>query len=307
MANYYCMMAGLPDITLDSPAAVDMDELREQMDMALTEHDKRLIFYFFLERDCKNLVRLLKNPDAQIVADGNYTMEQYRDLITSAREMNFNVHRYPAFMSEFARNFDYNKGKAGWFAEDAMQLAFYEYAMQCPNRMISAWYSLNLDITNILTAMIARKNGWDVADYIQGENDVTEMILTNSAKDFNLSSEYDYIKDLVKIVECEDPVKKEKQIDAFKWIWLEEQTFFDVFSIEAVFAYLCKLDMLERWGKLDAQQGKERFSQIIEDLRGEAKVPEEFQLKQVAGTKSAERLSPSEYNKEASGYNRSER
>ena len=53
--------------------------------------------------------------------------------------------------------------------------------------------------------------------------------------------------------------------------------FFNIFSIEAVFAYLCKLDMLARWDKLDVETGKETFRQIIENLRGEARVPEEFQ------------------------------
>ncbi|MCR5434713.1 MAG: DUF2764 domain-containing protein, partial [Bacteroidaceae bacterium] len=47
-------------------------------------------------------------------------------------------------------------------------------------------------------------------------------------------------------------------------------------SIEALLAYLCKLEMLHRWEKLDPENGKEAFRKIIDDLRGEAKVPEEF-------------------------------
>jgi hypothetical protein len=80
----------------------------------------------------------------------------------------------------------------------------------------------------------------------------------------------------MKIVDCDDPVEKEKRIDAFKWLWLEDQTFMDVFSIDAVFAYVCKLEMLERWAKLDMETGRETFRQIIENLRGEARVPDEF-------------------------------
>ena len=279
MANYYCLMAGLPDITIDSGMSVAFPDIREEMELALNESDKRLIFYFFLENDCKNLVKLLKNPDAEINPNCNYTMEQYRDMITSAREMNFNVHRYPSFMSEFARNYNYNKDTKGWYAEDAMQLAFLQYAVMCPNKMISKWYQLNLDINNVLTAMIARKEGWNVADFIQGDNEVTDMILHNNTKDFDLSLQYDYVKDLMQIVDCVDPVMKEKKIDAFKWAWLDEQTFFEVFSIEAVFAYLCKMEMLDRWEKLDADKGKETFRQIIENLRSEARVPDEFKVK----------------------------
>ncbi|MDE5787144.1 MAG: DUF2764 domain-containing protein, partial [Bacteroidaceae bacterium] len=48
------------------------------------------------------------------------------------------------------------------------------------------------------------------------------------------------------------------------------------FSIEAIFAYLCRLEIQERWARLDVEQGKETFQKIINDLRGEAQVPEEF-------------------------------
>ena len=162
MGNYYCLMAGLPDITLeDTKRRVSMADLREELDAVLSDGDKKVLYYFFLKNDCMNLVKLLKNPHAEIDLNGNLTMEQYVDLMTSAREMNFNVHRYPAFMSMFAREYAYNKDKEGYFPEDDMLYKFYQYAIEtCPNKTVRQWFKLNLDITNILTAFLARKNGW---------------------------------------------------------------------------------------------------------------------------------------------------
>ena len=284
MANYYCMIAGLPDIDLqDTKPGMSIEDMREQCEEQLTPQDKKLLFYFFLRFDCVNLVKLLKNPEAEIDQWGNFTLEQLRDLITSATELNFNVHRYPAFMSIFAREFAFNKDKAGYFPEDEMAYQFLDYAIKtCPNRMMRRWYKLNLDITNILTAMLARGQGWSVGDFIKGEGEVQEMIRENKTKDFNLSHELDYIPQLMKIVEEEDPVRKEKMIDAFKWIWLDERTFFEPFDMAAVFAYLCKLEMQERWAKLDVEQGKETFQKIIDELRSEAQVPEEFKVQGVS-------------------------
>ena len=278
MANYYCMIAGLPDIDLkDTKPGLSIEQMREQCEEVLTPQDKKLLFYFFLRFDCVNLVKLLKNPEAEIDQWGNFSLEQFRDLITSATELNFNVHRYPAFMSIFAREYAFNKDKAGYFPEDEMAYQFLDYAIKtCPNRMMRRWYKLNLDITNILTAMLARSQGWSVGDFIKGEGEVQEMIRENKTKDFNLGLEFDYIPQLMKIVDEKDPVRKEKMIDAFKWIWLDERTFFEPFDMAAVFAYLCKLEMQERWAKLDAEQGKETFQKIIDDLRSEAQVPEEF-------------------------------
>ena len=286
MANYYCMIAGLPDIDLqDTKPGMSIEDMREQCEEQLTQQDKKLLFYFFLHFDCVNLVKLLKNPEAKIDQWGNFTLDQLRDLITSATELNFNVHRYPSFMSIFAREFAFNKDKAGYFPEDEMAYQFLDYAIRtCPNRMMRRWYKLNLDITNILTAMLARVQGWSVSDFIKGEGEVQEMIRENKTKDFNLGHELDYIPQLMKIVDEEDPVRKEKMIDAFKWIWLDERTFFEPFSMEAVFAYLCKLQMQERWAKLDVEQGKETFQKIIDDLRSEAQVPEEFKVQGVSKT-----------------------
>ena len=272
------MIAGLPDINLeDAKPGMSIEDLREQCEEQFTSHDKKLLFYFLLHFDCVNLVKLLKDPKANIEQWGNFSIEELRDLITEASELSFNVPRYPAFMSIFVREFAINKDKAGYFPEDEIAYSYLNYAIQtCPNSMMRRWYKLNLDITNILTALLAREQGWSAGDYIKGEGEVQEMIRENKTKDFNLSIELDYIPQLMKIVNEDDPVRKEKMIDAFKWVWLDECTFFEPFSIDAVFAYLCKLEMLQRWSKLDVEQGKETFQKIINDLRSEAEVPEEF-------------------------------
>ena len=281
MANYYCLMAGAPELALtDAKPQVSVVEFREQASMELSSLDARILEqYFFLEEDCRNLVRLLKNPDAELLPGGNYSREQFEDLMRSAREINFNVHRYPAFMSEFARQWTYNKDVEGYFPEDEIIYQFYNYVIcNCRNAFVRRWYELNLDINNILTAVLARQQGWSVGDFIKGDNEVTEMIRENKTRDFDLSHEFDYVKDLMKIVDEPDPVDKERMIDSMKWLWLDEYTFFDPFNFEALFAYFCKLKIKERWARLDVEQGKATFENIIENLRGEARVPAEFKL-----------------------------
>ena len=129
MANYYCLIAGLPDIQLsDAQPPRTILQLKEELAEVIDPRDEKLLYYFYLHFDCENLVRLLADPAADIDPRGNLSREQLEDLMCSAREINFNVHRYPAFMSIFAREYPYNSGKEGWFARDAMMLAYYEYA-----------------------------------------------------------------------------------------------------------------------------------------------------------------------------------
>ena len=144
--------------------------------------------------------------------------------------------------------------------------------------MMAEWYELNFNILNVLTALIVRRQGWQLADYVQGSGFVVDALLKQSTQpDFGLGAEFDYMRDLMQAAETTDPVAKEHQIDALRWAWLDDKTFFEPFDITAVLAYLARTEILERWAILDPEKGRERFTQIIEDLRGSARVPEEFQ------------------------------
>lgn len=279
MGNYYCLMTEVPVVAMEGGnSGISYADFREQCDKELTASDKKLLAYSYLKIDCRNLVKLLRNADAELDMEGNFTKDQLVELISLATDPEVTkIKDYPAFMVDFIRqSYLPNEEKPGYFADDAVMLAYYKYAMQCKNEMLAEWFSLNFNLTNILTALIARQNGWKVADYVLGENEISETIKTSKAKDFDLGRDYDFVAELIKIVDTDDPVEKEKRIDAFKWLWLDDKTFFDGFGVEAVFAYLCKLEMLNRWEMLDPVKGKETFTQIIENLRSEAKVPAEF-------------------------------
>lgn len=278
MSNYYCLMTGVPSISLDTPCAITYAEFREQCEETLTAADKKLLSYSYLRQDCLNLVSLLRNPEAELALLGNYSETQLKELIEKAEDPEVKAAEgFPKFLFDYIRNsYLPNSENPSYFADDAIMLAYYESAMKCKNPMIADWFKLNFNLSNILTALIARKNGWNVADYIQGGGEINEMIKTNKSKDFDLTREYDFVAEIMKIVDTDDPVEKEKKIDAFKWLWLDEMTFSEFFGIEAVFAYLCKLEMQNRWEMLDPEKGKETFTQIIENLRSEAQVPAEF-------------------------------
>ena len=315
MANYYCLMAGLPEVKLgDARPQRTILEMKEELSDILESQDARLMQTYFLRFDCENLVSLLQgvlrltsgeiedtlpvvpnvNLDLGPLKDevrkelsipqqkpfnhrGNYSYEELQTLVEEARSMEGTVNGFPAFMADFVRDYDAHAEDRNWFACDAALLAYYDFARRSPNTMMAEWYELNFNILNILTALIARKQEWPLADYVQGSGPVVDAILKQAAQpDFGLSAELDYMKDLMLSAETSDPVEKERQIDALRWKWLEDKTFFEPFDITALFAFVVRCEILERWSMLDPEQGRQRFTEIIEELRGEARVPEEF-------------------------------
>ncbi|NLX65910.1 MAG: DUF2764 family protein [Bacteroidales bacterium] len=69
--------------------------------------------------------------------------------------------------------------------------------------------------------------------------------------------------------------ERERKIDKFRWEWLENNTLFDYFNIEYIFAYLCKLRILERWVGLNAEEGERVFRELITQLKNEIQKPED--------------------------------
>ena len=74
----------------------------------------------------------------------------------------------------------------------------------------------------------------------------------------------------------EELVEREKKIDLLKWNWMEDAVFFNYFTVERIFVFLLKLEMIGRWISMDKEKGSELFRQIIDKLKDEIQIPAEF-------------------------------
>ena len=124
--------------------------------------------------------------------------------------------------------------------------------------------------------MAARKYKLEVAKVPVGDNSVSEALRSSNARDFGLADDLEYFEQLVRINDTVDLVDREKKIDLLKWNWMEDQTFFNYFTIEKIFVFLMKLEMIERWVALDKEKGNELFRKLIDQLKDEVKIPQEF-------------------------------
>ncbi|MDR0757892.1 MAG: DUF2764 domain-containing protein, partial [Tannerella sp.] len=161
--------------------------------------------------------------------------------------------------------------------EDRLSTLYYDYAMKSPNLFISGWFELNLNIGNILTAVNCRNHKLDKTAYIVGNNEVADLLRSSGARDFGLGEMLDYLPELFRIVEEPNLMMRERRTDLLKWAWLDEQTFFKTFDIETIFAYLLRIEMIERWTSLDKAKGEQAFRELVGAIKREsAGVLDEF-------------------------------
>ena len=278
MTNYYCLVTGLPELSLeDGKLSYTVANFKTEIYPELSKADKKLVDLFYLKFDNRNLLTLLKDKEASVDTSlGNYSADELLSVIASIKEETAPDKKFPAYFYEFAELYLNTPDEERWGLEDKLHGLYYNHAMKSGNPFVSAWFELNLDVNNILAAMTARKYKMDVAKVPVGENLVAEALRSSNARDFGLADDLEYFEQLVRINDTIDLVEREKKIDLLKWNWMEDNTFFNYFTIEKIFVFLMKLEMIERWVSLDKEKGNELFRQLIDQLKDEVQIPQEF-------------------------------
>lgn len=277
MSTYYCLVAGLPDISLDDgKLSYSVSDFKAELYPDLSAQDRKLIDLFYLKFDNTAILKLLKNKDTVIEDKGNFSAEELLQLIEAVREGDTPDKKYPSYLVNFVSQYLQLSQDELYRAYDLLAALYYSYGMSSNNAFIASWFEFNLNLNNILAALAARKYKLEVSSVIVGATSICEQLRTSNARDFGLNETLKYFEALQRIADIEELVEREKKVNMLKWKWLEDESFFHYFTIERIFVFLMQLEMIERWISLDKEKGNELFRKMIQDLKTEVQIPEEF-------------------------------
>ncbi|MDF1549979.1 MAG: DUF2764 family protein [Bacteroidales bacterium] len=273
------MISGLYDIKIEGVKPKELslkfkDELAEQLHTS----DYNLAKLLYLQYDNKNLLNLLLKQNKPFIPMGNYTLEYLDEQIKDPTDIVY-------YMANIINNF--NEGKvenSNLFCENNLQSLYYEYVFQVKNSFLKQWFRFNRDIKNILSAVNCRKYNYNIENQlisVKNENNIYNILIKRGPKVELLADEVPFVDELLQIATSEmDITDKEKAIDLIKWKFLDEQTIFNYFTIEKVLSYIIKLEILERWIKLDNETGEVILNKLINDMKTSYKFSDEFILLQ---------------------------
>ena len=277
MSTYYCLVAGLPDLTLeDGKLSYTVTNFKTEIYPELSEEDRKLMDLFYLQFDNANLLKLLKDKDAAIDSRGNFSADELNAIIASVKDGDAWDKTYPSYLFDFISAYLQSSGDETFLPENMLAAYYYDYAMNCDNQFVSSWFEFNLNVNNLLSALTARKYKIEVAPNSVGNTEVSEAIRTSNARDFGISGTLEYFEQLLRISETDELVDRERKIDLLKWNWMEDAVFFNYFTVERIFVFLLRLEMIERWISLDKEKGSELFRKMIDSLKNEVQIPAEF-------------------------------
>ena len=267
--KYYSLVAGLPNITLeDSKLSYGPSEFFSDMEEYAIPAHFELFRLFNLSIDNKNIYKSLVNHGQKFLEGGLYSPDEIENILSDPGDA------FP-YITEFVEEyrsevFDQEVDK------NRLMTLYYEFLLSHENRFIREWFELELNLNNIIAALNARKYEIDIAHEVVPANDLAELLLKNSSRDFGIGGDFEYIEQILAVFEETDLLKREKAIDLIKWEWLDDNTFFDYFTIEKLIAFYIKLRMIERWTSLDPATGKEMFEKLSKELEKGFELPDEF-------------------------------
>lgn len=266
--NYYCLVAGLREYTLESDVkGFDAKEIISEVLEELTLSDAEAVRQMYGYYDCENIIALRAGRSA-FNPLGNISREDLEQELLSPSHLPERVAKvvraYADQEGEDAEGVDFSRT-----FENSLFAAYYEDCAHSRSRFVRAWSEFDRTLRNVTAAIVARGNSTPVEGVLVGEGDVVEQLQRSSAADFGLRGEVAYVDAVIAAVSDEQNlVEKEHKLDMIRWEQAGELAGFDYFNINAILSYLAKINIVARWAMLDPKRGREMFERIIAELDG---------------------------------------
>lgn len=270
--QYYTLVAGLKEWALDADTkGFDARAIIDAVAEELSAGDAKAVKLLYTYYDIENLLTL-RRGGSRVVGLGNLSAEQL------AEEM-----EHPEQLPQFAQKLilayarpedtewdDVDKSIA---FEKAMFEAYYNECARSSSGFLREWAAFDKALRNVSAAVTARRLDLPVAEVLVGDDEIVQGLTKSSAADFGLKGELPWIDTLLSALgEDVDMLDKEHRIDLIRWEMSEELTAFDYFNIDAVLAYLVRINLVDRWSRLNEARGKEMYQRLVSALSARDKI-----------------------------------
>lgn len=285
--EYYYFVSGLPALSPEDSKLMQtpLMFLHDAQDH-LEQRDYHMLRLLFIPNEITNLISLLLNKETWL-DESTITREDWTELIQYLKELGdakpapkvFKKYNIPQYLIDYVHAYLLvNEPKQETEIYRDLFTLFYDSVSTHEDKFIRDWFRFDSDLKNIVIALNCRKHSLSYKDQLIGNNDLTERLLKSNAVDFGLSKDYPYFDVLARLNEQSDILEKEKGLDALRWKWIDNETFFEYFTLPRLMGHLIKLHIIFRWIHLSQSVGEKRFQKILRELESSFEFPPEFAL-----------------------------
>ena len=271
--NYYCLIAGLPEISPDDKKlSLSVQELRSYLNDYLTKEEIDVINLFFYPNDNAQILRLLQKQEPDPTLQTVFTASQLEDEINDPMFV-------PSYIKEYLLDLNKeDKEKNNRLPEVELSERYWNFMLSQKERLVKKYAEFSLNIKNLITAINCRKYQIDIEKEVIGNSYFVNQLKTSRAKDFELSDDYPYVDKILALFEKDSTAEREYKIDMLYWEFLDDMTEHKYFTFDNVLAFLLKLMILERWSNMTTEQGKKIFRELLDRFKTEFQFAKEFDI-----------------------------
>lgn len=254
MSAYYFLASALPPLQIGLPPEMSFEAFVFLLKTNLKETDLRLIKTVPLYYDIKNMRAFWLNEkfdphgflDAHELEEclaGSIGFPDYiYDFLEKHKEQEERMRFLPQLISEYFRQ------------EIAHSEGF-----------LNEYLIFEREWRLVLTALRAKQMGRDLAEELRGEDSqeefISQIIAQKDAPFYEPPSEYADLKSLFE-AHRENPLALHRALYEYRFEKVEKMYGIRLFSIDRILAYMVQLILVERWGALDQEQGKQIAKRI---------------------------------------------
>jgi hypothetical protein len=258
MSNYYYLVAGLPDLLQGATKkGLSYETVIEEIENELSIEDSKLLHSLRLRYDCENLISILEERDLFDIR-GNFSKSVLQNEINSCEKL-------PLFMVNFLESHKEGKDllpEAGKLEQ--LLHGYYSGLIAGDNSFMREFAELELDIGNVVAAKSAQLLNLTVEKSVVPANETADKISKSSSPDFGLGGHFSWLDTILS--NFNDPKALELAVDKVRWEQVEEISEQYYFSIEAVLAFVIKLNSVERWMRLDEKEGLAQMEKLLSNM-----------------------------------------
>ncbi|MBO4428121.1 MAG: DUF2764 family protein [Bacteroidales bacterium] len=139
------------------------------------------------------------------------------------------------------------------FDSEKLGAEYYAKAAASPHRFIREYFAFDLGLRNTKVRWLNRTLGR------APEQDI--LVLGEEPGDFPLEAEANAV------LEGGDILEREKGLDALMWNKADEICLMDVFTLDLILSFVAKLQIVDRWLRLDEETGRALFRRLLAEIK----------------------------------------
>lgn len=257
MSKYYYFGAALPDISMEYPPDISLEDFKILSEENLSDRDEKGFATYRRIYDIENLLAYWKKEPLD--PRGNYDLNELEDAIVTREG-------FPGYIYDYLDEYDSTEDLIVHYSE--LTASYFSHELERNKGFLAALLLFEREWRLVFAGFRAKEQGRDLAKELQYEDPdddlVAQILAQKDAKHYEPPERYGDLKELFEEHKG-SPLELHKALCEYRFQKIEEMIGLDVYSIDRLLGYLVQLSIVEKWQELDKKKGMALVDTIVKE------------------------------------------